>query len=200
MECPGFGHASAEESKEIRLNGSIGLPLRGCQLRIEDDQGNLLPAGSIGELKVSAPFSSSGYWKNPHETECVWSNGWCSTGDIGVLDKDGRLTLKGRLKETINRSGYKILPAELEKEISKHSDIFECAVVAAPDKEYGEVPWAFVQLLPGSTLDNGVLVKFLKENGLASYKFPTRIFKVLEFPRVAGSKIDKKELLKVGQS
>ena len=200
MECPGFGHASVEEPKEIRLDGSIGLPLRGCQLRIEDEQGHLLPAGTIGELKVSAPFASSGYWNNPVETKTVWSNGWCSTGDIGLLNEDGRLTLKGRLKETINRSGYKILPAELEKEISKHSDIFECAVVGAPDKEYGEAPWAFVQLRSGSTLDTAALTRFLKENGLANYKVPTRFIEIIEFPRVAGSKINKKELLKLAQS
>ena len=199
MECPGFGHANAEEPKDIRLDGSVGLPLPGCQLRIEDEQGDLLPVGTSGELKVSAPFASSGYWNNPDETESVWSNGWCSTGDIGVLDEDGRLTLMGRLKETINRSGYTILPAEIEKEISKHSDIFECAVVAAPDKEYGEVPWAFVQLQPGSTFDAGALIEILRDSGLASYKFPTRFFDILEFPRVAGSKIDKKALLKIGQ-
>lgn len=199
MECPGFGHANAEEPKDIRLNGSVGLPLHGCRLRIEDEQGDLLPTGTFGELKVLAPFASSGYWNNPEATESVWSNGWCSTGDIGVLDDDGRLTLKGRLKETINCSGHKVLPAEVEKEISKHPDIFECAVVAAPDREYGEVPWAFVQLRPGSTLDTGALIGILRENGLASYKFPTRFIDILEFPRVAGSKVDKNALLKMAQ-
>jgi len=197
MECPGFGHASADEPKHARLNGSVGLPLRGCRLRIEDDQGNSLPAGTYGELKVSAPFASSGYWDDTEMTAAVWSKGWYATGDIGFLDNEGRLTLNGRIKEIINRSGHKILPTEVEKEIRRHPDIFECAVVSAPDKEYGEVPWAFVQLRSGCTLDLGIFPEVLKENGIASYKIPSRFIEIADFPRVSGNKIDKKVLLQM---
>ena len=200
MECTGFGHASTHEPKDIRLDGSVGLPLKGCRLRIEDEGGNALPAGTAGELKVTAPFSSSGYWNDPEATAAVWSEGWYSTGDIGVLDERGRLTLLGRLKETINRSGHKILPAELEQEIARHPDIFECAVVAAPDPEYGQVPWAFVQMRVGCVFDPTALVETLRRNGLASYKIPTRLIEVTEFPRISDNKIDKKDLLRMEQS
>lgn len=196
MECTGFGHANIDEPKDIRLNGSVGLPLDGCRLRIEDERGNVLPAGSAGELKTNAPFASSGYWKDAEATAAVWSEGWYSTGDIGVLDESGRLTLVGRLKETINRSGHKVLPAEIEQEIARHPEIFDCVVVAAPDSEYGQVPWAFVQMREACTLNSNGLIESLRKNGLASYKIPTRFIEVAEFPRVNDNKIDKRALLK----
>jgi non-ribosomal peptide synthetase component E (peptide arylation enzyme) len=195
MECPGFGHADANESKELRLNGSVGLPLRGCQLRIEDEKGNDLPSDTIGELKVAAPFASSGYWKDAKATEAVWSEGWYATGDMGVLDQDGRLTLRGRLKETINRSGHKILPAEVESEISRHPDVFACAVGGAPASEYGAVPWAFVQMQSGRELDTEALTALMNESGLANYKIPQRFISIAELPRINDNKVDKKALL-----
>ena len=193
MECPGFGHAAADEPQRTRLNGAVGLPLPGGRLRIEDDRGQALPAGSAGELKVSAPYASSGYWRDPEATKAAWSGEWYASGDLGLLDGEGRLTLLGRIKEVINRSGHKILPNEIEREISRHPDVFECAVVRAPDAEYGEVPWAFVQMHPGKSLDTGALAATLQ--GLASYKMPARFFELSEFPRVSGNKIDKNALL-----
>ena len=194
MECPGFGHAGIDEPSSLRLDGSSGLPLLGCRLKVEDDNGNLLPAGKEGHLKVSAPFASSGYWNDPEATNSVWLDGWYTTGDMGVLNSDGRLTLMGRNKEVINRSGHKILPLEVEQVIALHPDVFQCAVIAAPDSEYGEVPWAFVQVLKGKMLNVGALNKILLEEGLATYKFPTRFIKLDQFPRIGGNKIDKNKL------
>ena len=196
MECPGFAHAGVDEPQSVRLGGSIGLPLPGGRLRIEDERGRALPAGAIGELKVAAPFASSGYWGDPQATRAAWSNGWYASGDIGSLDGDGRLTLLGRVKDVINRSGHKILPAEVEREIARHPDVFECAVVKAPDAEYGEAPWAFVQLHPGRSLDGDALADSLREAGLATYKIPARIVALPELPRVNGNKIDRKALLR----
>ena len=195
MECTGFGHAHVNEPMELRLNGSVGLPLDGCLLRIEDQTGAEQPVGTSGELKVSAPFSSSGYWKAPEESKAAWSDGWYSTGDIGVLDQTGRLTLLGRLKDTINRSGHKILPLEIEREITLLADVVECSVVAVPDREYGEVPCAFVRLRAGCTLDVDGINDALKKRGLASYKFPHSFVEVARFPRINDNKVDKKALL-----
>lgn len=186
MECPGFGHAHVDEPKDVRLDGSVGLPLPGCRLRVEAES---------GELMVRAPFAASGYWNDPSATAAAWRDGWYATGDIGSLDGDGRLTLLGRLKETINLSGHKVLPAEVEHEITKHPDVFQCAVVGAPDAEYGQVPWAFVQMRAGADFDADDLAAFLRGRDMAGYKMPTRIIEVDEFPRVGGNKIDKKRLL-----
>ncbi len=195
MECPGFGHADVEEPAALRLDGSTGRPLPGCRLRVEDDDGAELPAGEAGHVKVSAPFASLGYWNDPEATRAVWSDGWYATGDMGMLDGGGRLTLLGRSKEVINRSGHKILPIEVEHEMARHPDVFQCAVVAAPDAEYGEVPWAFVQMRDGAPLDAENLADALRAAGLATYKMPARFVELTEFPRVGGNKIDKKRLL-----
>lgn len=195
MECPGFGHANPAESPGTRLDGSVGLPLSGCSLRIEDENGMALPPGQVGELKVSAPFASSGYWNDPSDTDTVWSNGWYATGDMGRLDACGRLTLLGRKKETINRSGHKILPIEIETEIAKRPEVFACAVTGAPDREYGALPWAFVQMQPGCALDPDVIADGLRDSGLAGYKIPSRFIEIAELPRINGNKVDKKALL-----
>ena len=195
METPGFAHADFNDPAALRLNGSVGSPHRGCGWRIEDEEGNALPRGSVGHFKISAPFASSGYWKDEDATRAVWSEGWNATGDIAAIDEDGRLRLLGRSKEVINRSGQKILPVEVEREIAKHPDVFECAVVAAPDPEYGEVPWAFIQPHEGNSLDAEVLADALRASGLATYKIPARFIELPEFPRVASDKIDKKALL-----
>ena len=195
MECPGFGHADIDEPAALRLNGGVGLPLPGCRLRVDDDTGNSLPADEIGHVKVTAPFASSGYWNDAKATAEVWTDGWYSTGDMGTLDGDGRLTLLGRRKEVVNRSGHKILPIEVEREIAKHPTVFQCAVVAAPDAEYGQVPWAFVQVRDGMSMDAGGLAAALREGGLATYKIPARFIELEELPRVSGNKIDKKRLL-----
>ena len=197
METPGFAHADFNEPAVLRLNGSVGLPHRGCRWRIEDEEGNALPQGSVGHFKLSAPYASSGYWKDPEGTRAVWSDGWNATGDIATIDEDGRLRLLGRSKEVINRSGQKILPVEVEREIAKHPDVFECAVVAAPDSEYGEVPWAFIQPHKGKSLDEVDLADTLRTSGLATYKIPARFIELGEFPRVASDKIDKKALLEL---
>ena len=197
MECPGFGHAEFDEPAALRLDGSTGLPLLGCRLRVDDDDGTKLLAGEVGHVKVSAPFASLGYWNDPEATRAVWSDGWYNTGDMGVLDDSGRLTLLGRSNEVINRSGHKILPVEVEQEIAKHPDVFQCAVVAAPDADYGEAPWAFVQVQEGKTFDPEGLVEILRAGGLATYKIPARFIELTEFPRVGGNKIDKKLLLEM---
>ena len=195
MECPGFAHADVKEPAALRLGGGVGMPHPGCRLRIEDENGEALPPGKAGLLKISAPYASSGYWNDPEATRAVWSEGWCATGDVASLDGDGRLTLLGRSKEVINRSGQKILPIEVEREIAKHPDIFQCAVVAAPDPEYGETPWAFFQAREGKTLHPEALIDVLRTGGLATYKIPARFIQLSELPRVGGGKIDKKRLL-----
>ena len=132
MECPGFGHADINEPSALRLDGSTGLPLPGCRLRIDDDGGEMLPIGQVGHVRVSAPFASLGYWNDPEATYAVWTDGWYTTGDMGVLDEDGRLTLLGRTKEVINRSGHKILPIEVEQEIAKHASVFSAPLSPRP--------------------------------------------------------------------
>ena len=197
MEVPGFAHAHINEPQSTRLDGSVGLPLRGGKLRIENDVGELVKPGTEGELKIAAPYASSGYWNDPKETKISWSGQWYSTGDMGLITKEGRLTLLGRKKEIINRSGLKILPGELEGEICEHPSVFDCAVIAASHREYGEVPWAFIQLSKGFSLDANSITEPLIEKGLPTYKIPERFIQILELPRINDNKVDKPALQKI---
>ncbi len=199
MEVPGFAHAHINEPKSTRLDGSVGLPLRGGKLRIENDVGELVQPGTVGELKITAPYASSGYWNNPTETKTAWSGQWYSTGDMGFLSQEGRLTLLGRKKEIINRSGLKILPGELEGEICEHPSVVDCAVIAAPHREYGQVPWAFIQLHQGLSLGAGSIAETLIEKGLPTYKIPERFIEILKLPRINDNKVDKPALHKIIQ-
>ena len=81
MECPGFGHADINEPSALRLDGSTGLPLPGCRLRIDGDDGEVLAPGQVGHVRVSAPFASLGYWNDLEATQAVWAEGWYTTGD-----------------------------------------------------------------------------------------------------------------------
>ena len=195
MECTGFGHAAVHEDISVRLNGSVGLPLRTGELRIEDENGNEVSAGISGELKARAPFGSSGYWMDPEATAKAWKNGWYSTGDIGIIDENGRLTLMGRLKFTINRSGLKVLPIELELAISAYGEVLDCAVVAAPDPAYGEVPVAFVQMREGVVLEGLNLTGRLRQAGFPDYKIPVRFIAIEALPRISDNKIDRQALM-----
>jgi 2,3-dihydroxybenzoate-AMP ligase len=197
MECTGFGHAAVCEDISVRLNGSVGLPLRTGELRIEDENGNKLSAGTSGELKARAPFGSSGYWRDSAATAKAWKNGWYSTGDIGVIDDSGRLTLMGRLKFVINRSGLKILPIEVELAISTNPEVMDCAVVAGPDPAYGEVPVAFVQMHEGFVLEDLNLNDRLRRAGFPDYKIPVRIIAIEALPRISDNKIDRQALMKL---
>ena len=191
MEVPCFAHAHFAEPKRIRLDGSVGLPLEGGNLRIEDEDGNIMPTGSVGELKVSAPYASTGYWKDPAATEAVWSDGWFSTGDLGRIDHSGRLTLLGRKKEIINRSGLKIRPVEIEMQLLEDPSIMDCAVIAVPDKEYGEVAWAFVILNPKKHFTMEKAKELMLAKGIPAYKIPERIEALTDLPRINDNKIDK---------
>ena len=191
MEVPGFSHAHFSEKKRIRLDGSVGLPLEGGNLKIEDEDGNILPTGSVGELKVSAPYASTGYWKDPAATEAVWSDGWFSTGDLGRIEHSGRLTLFGRKKEIINRSGLKIRPVEIEMQLMEDSSVIDCAVIAVPDNEYGEVAWAFVVLHPKKHFEIEEAKELMLARGIPAYKIPERIEVLTDLPRINDNKIDK---------
>ena len=199
MEVPGFGHLDANDPATLRFSGAVGLPLPGCYLRIEDEEGRELAHGEVGELKAWAAFGSSGYWRDPAATADAWGTtsgvGWYASGDMARVDQSGRLTLVGRRKEMINRSGHKIPPLEVERVIARHPGVLECAVIGMPDLEYGEVPVAFVLPRSGHEVDAAALATLIRSEGLATYKIPVRFVAVSDFPRIGENKIDRKRLV-----
>lgn len=199
MEIPGFGQLDVNDPSSIRFSGTVGLPLPGCYLRIEDEEGRELCRGEVGELKAWAAFGSSGYWRDPEATAKAWGTnsgvGWYASGDMAFVDDSGRLTLVGRRNEMINRSGHKISPLEVERVIAQHPSVLECAVIGMPDSEYGDVPVAYVLPRAGIEVDAALLTDMIKSRGLATYKIPVRFVRVSDFPRIGENKIDKKRLL-----
>ena len=175
--------------------GTIGLPLPGVRAEIRDlTTGAALPPGERGELCVAGPNVMAGYWDRPDATrDVLGEDGFLLTGDVGIADPDGYVTLVDRMKDLILVSGFNVYPRNVEEAIYRHPDVVAATVVGMPDPYRGEAPVAFVQLRPGATLDAAGLTAFLRDK-LSSVEMPRRIEFRDELPRTLVGKLSKKEL------
>jgi len=176
--------------------GTIGLPLPGlrAEIRSLEDPTRAVPPGEKGELCVAGPNVMAGYWRRPEETAAVLGpDGFLRTGDAGVMDADGYVTLVDRIKDLILCSGFNVYPRMIEEAIYRHPDVIAATVVGMPDDYRGESPAAFVQTRPGSTLDPAALRAFLQDR-LSPIEMPRLIELRAELPRTAVGKLSKKEL------
>ena len=164
----------------------------GITLRIQDADGTPLPQGEVGEIWVAGGSVVDGYWNAPELTASVTSDGWMNTGDIGFLDPDGYVYLRGRSRDLIISKGQNIYPAEIENVLSENDDLLEFTVVGVPDEEYGEVVCAVVVAKDDRAVTAGDVVDFVRER-LASYKKPRHVVFVDRIPRNPGNKVLKKE-------
>ncbi|MBM86580.1 MAG: AMP-dependent synthetase [Rhodospirillaceae bacterium] len=123
---------------------SAGLARTDVEVQIVDDRGSPLPMGEIGEITCRGDVVMLGYWKNPKATANSLKNGWLWTGDIGIMDNEGFLTLKDRSKDMIISGGTNIYPREIEEVLLRHPSVLECAVVGRPHPDWGEEVVAFV--------------------------------------------------------
>ena len=144
---------------------------------------------TLGEVFMQGNLVMKGYFKNPEATQEAFRGGWFHSGDLGVRHPDGYIELKDRAKDIIISGGENISSVEIENTLYRHSDILEAAVVARPDEQWGETPCAFVTLKPGSSISEGELILFCREQ-LAGFKVPkTIIFQ--ELPKTSTGKIRK---------
>ena len=177
--------------------GASGHPLAHLAVRIADDDGTTLPAGELGEIRVSGADERYrpmlGYWNRPDATAEALSDGELRTGDIGLLDADGRLHVRDRMSLVILRGGANVYPAEVERVLHEHPAIASGAVFGLPDERLGERVAAVVEPVPGAVVDVEEVRAFLLAN-LARYKVPERITVVDELPRNAMGKIVRTEL------
>jgi 2,3-dihydroxybenzoate-AMP ligase len=187
----------ADDSLETILN-TVGKPT--CPhdtYKVVDFNGRQLPAGSSGELLIKGPGVFTGYYKNPEENEKAFTaDGFFKTGDAAKIDEEGYVTLTGRIKEMINRGGESISAVEIERLISDHPDVQFVAVVPMPDKDLGERACAYVQALPGVSLDFEAIIAFLKSRHVSVLLLPERIEFVEEIPLTKAGKMDKQALVK----
>ena len=173
-----------------RRPGTVGLPLPGVEVRICDGA-VVLPRGQIGVIEVRGPNVFAGYWGMPEKTaEDLRPDGFFITGDLGVQDADGYVTIVGRAKDLIISGGLNIYPVEVEAALDALPGVLESAVVGVPDADMGEVAVAVVVALPGVELDVGALLVALGET-LARFKLPRRIVLRDGLPRNAMGKVQK---------
>ncbi len=185
-----------DEEDRLRHRSATGWPLPGVEMRVVDlaMKDVARDRSAIGEIVVRGDAVMDGYYKEPKATEAVMSNGWLHTGDMAVWDEDGYVQIVDRKKDIIISGGENISSLEVERAIGAHPAVFECAVVAAPDEQWGEVPAAFVALKPGQRLDEAGLCEFLRTR-IARFKIPRRFqFSDTPLPKTGTGKILKREL------
>jgi acyl-CoA synthetase len=193
-EHPSTTGSSHDAPRAKRLH-TDGRPLAGVEVRIVDDDGRTLGAGETGEVLSRGPDRFVGYTDPALTDEALDREGWFATGDVGVLDEDGYLTITDRKKDVIVRGGEKVSAAEVEGVIQRIPEVAEVAVVAAPDPRLGEHGCAFVRLRPGArSLSLEDLREHLARSGMAKQKWPEELRVVEELPRTPSGKVKKFEL------
>lgn len=176
--------------------GTIGLPMPGVRAEIRDleNPARTLPVGERGELVLAGPNIMAGYWNRPAETaEVLGADGFLRTGDVGIMDADGYVTLVDRIKDLILVSGFNVYPRVVEEALYRHPDVAAATVVAMPDPYRGESPAAFVEPKPGATIAAEALRDFLKDK-LNAVEMPRLIEVRPALPRTMVGKLSKKEL------
>ncbi len=178
-----------------RRHRTDGRALSGVELRLVDDSGSEVPAGTPGEILSRGPDLCLGYTDARLISEAFDDDGWYHTGDIGVLDEEGFLTITDRANDVIIRGGENISPAEVEEALLSMKGVAEIAVVAAPDDRLGERACAVVRVLPGvQDVTLGDVTAHLSRVGIARQKWPEDLRIVDDFPRTASGKIRKVDL------
>ncbi|MEO5863021.1 MAG: class I adenylate-forming enzyme family protein [Burkholderiales bacterium] len=181
---PGLGATHAD---------SVGQVVPCGDVRVMDDQGREVPRGESGELWIGGPMVAPGYWNNPAATQASFTGGYWRSGDIGSMDAEGFVRIHDRMKDMINRGGYKVYSAEVENVMSHHPLVIESAIVPVPDPVLGEKVQAFV-VRRDAKLNVDDLRRFCAAH-LSDYKVPD-FFTLRDepLPRNANGKILKREL------
>ena len=176
-------------------HGTVGRTVPGIEARVVGPDGTVLGEGHEGELQLRGCTIMSGYSRNEAATaECFTADGWFRSGDLARLDRDGNITITGRLTDVINRGGVKINPSDIESAIAEHESVVQAGLVPIPDDVLGERICAAVTLVEGKTLELQDLCAFLGSRGIAKARWPERIVVVDEMPMTPTRKIVKSEL------
>ena len=195
------GYGLSETSPVLTCNrgditewtGTIGLPLPSTEISIRNDDNHELTNGEQGEICARGPQVMTGYWQRPDETaKAMTADGFFRTGDIGVMDVQGRVRIVDRKKDMITVSGFKVFPNEVEEVAMSHGGLMECALVGVPDEHSGEVGKLFA-VKKSPDLTAAELRAFLASR-LASYKVPKYIEFRSELPKTNVGKILRRAL------
>lgn len=184
--------ASSPLPPRDRRPGTVGMPT-GVEVAIMDmdGKGQILSAGSVGEVVIKGPNVMHGYNNNPEANKEAFVNGWFRTGDQGVMDESRYLALTGRIKELINRAGEKISPLEVDAVLLQHDCVSEAVCFAVPDEKYGEVVHAAVVLKKDTDAES--IRQFCSQH-LAGFKVPDVVYIADSLPRTATGKIQRRHV------
>ena len=183
----------AREPGRPELLRSCGRTSVGGQVKVVDREGNELPRGEVGEIWLKSDTNMMSYYNLPEATVANLTDGWVHTGDAGIMDEEGYLYLKDRMKDMVVSGAENIYPVEVENAIAKHASVADVAVIGVPDEKFGEALLAFIVLQPEASLAMEELVEFCRDK-IAGYKIPRQMEIVDELPRNPSGKILKKIL------
>lgn len=174
-----------------RRAGTVGFPLPGVSVRITDADNQILNPGEVGNLQVKGPNVFAGYWKMPEKTaEDFTEDGFFMTGDKGLIDKDGYVSIVGRAKDMVISGGLNIYPKEIELLIDELPGVLESAVIGVPDPDFGEAVVAVIVPTPDAELSDEQVINYVKQHA-ANFKVPKRVFFVDSLPRNTMGKVQK---------
>ena len=177
-----------------RKAGTVGPALPDMDVRVTDDEGRVLPRGEVGGIEVKGPNVFVGYWNMPEKTKAEFTaDGFFKTGDVGVIDTEGYVSIVGRAKDLIISGGYNVYPKEVEDAIDRMDGVVESAVIGMPHPDFGEAGLAVVVPAKGREVSAPALLAELKGR-LANYKVPKQMVFVPELPRNAMGKVQKNVL------
>ena len=185
--------ATSYPTWETLRPGSIGKPIPGVTVTIQDEQGNEVPRNTPGEICIDGPNVMKGYWKDPETTAEALRGGVLHSGDVGYMDDDGYVFLTDRMKDLIIKGGENISPREIEDGFYNHPAVQEVSVVGVPDDTFGENIVAVMSIKEGQTVTEAELLEEVAKY-ITKFKVPKRIDFREELPRNPNGKIDRKRL------
>ncbi len=183
---------------QIRKAGSAGRAVLNVETRVVDDEGNDVPVGAIGEIVHRSPQLMLGYYNDPVKTAEAFAGGWFHSGDLGVFDDEGYLSVVDRKKDMIKTGGENVASREVEEMIFKLAEVSEVAVVGLPDPLWVEAVTAIIVVREGMTLDAATVIAHCKAH-MGGFKVPKRIIFADHLPRNPTGKILKRSLRELYQ-
>ena len=194
LERYGMTETNMNTSNPLKGNrkpGTVGLPLEDVQVRVVDEENNVLSQGEIGNLQIKGPNVFKGYWEMPEKTKEDFSkDGFFNTGDKGLIDEVGYVSIIGRSKDMIISGGLNVYPKEIESLIDKIEGVLESAVIGLSDEDLGEKVVAVIVSEESKTLDEKKVISEIKDQ-LAGFKAPKELKFIDQLPRNAMGKVQK---------
>jgi long-chain acyl-CoA synthetase len=192
-ECSPVVSFNLKNQTEV-YTGNVGVPLPSTEISIRDEQGDEVPQGEPGELCVRGPQLMQGYWQRDEATaETFYEDGFLRTGDVAIVDEEGRIKIVDRAKDMILVSGFNVYPCEIEDVVTNHQGVLEAACIGVPDEKSGERVKLFVVRQPASEVSAEEIIAYCREN-LTGYKVPKQVEFRDELPKTNVGKILRRAL------